>query len=281
MKTRNATQNTTKSATSTGNLAADTTIVEEDGVFDKNETSPPQSITLDILTEQLKILRSDIAEDFSKHKDEIISRLQEENNYLKSELEKVKNELKKKGEDLVEVERDVIDLQQYVRRNNIEICGIPETVENKNLEKTVVEIAEVIGVDIKRNDIEACHRLAKRKNEAGPKRTIIRFVNRKNCESLLRNKKKLNNDETKNKLRRIGISNRLFINSNLSPYNKFLWGKCKHLHDEGMIDRFWVYNGSLHIAEYDGDEGLKIGHVNDLEKLFPNLEFTSSNKSDA
>ena len=278
--TRNSTKNAIKAATSA--IAAGTPpISEENYDFSENETSPSPTITLEMLTEQLKILRSDIADDFSRHKDEIISQLRKENTSLKNELEKVKTELKKKGEDLVEVERDVIDLQQYIRRNNVEICGIPESVENKNLEKTVVKIAEIIGVDIKSNDIEACHRLVKRRNEGGPKRTIVRFVNRKNCESLLRNKKKLKFDETKNKLNHIGIKNNLFINSNLSPYNKLLWGKCKHLQEEGMIDRFWVYNGSLHIAELDGDEGLKIGHMKDLEKLFPNLDFNVSNKSDA
>ena len=281
MMTRNQTKNAIKAATSTTSSVAEDTPMSVDvsDGFSKNETSPSPTITLEMLTDQLRILRSDIADDFSRHKDEIISQLREENINLKNELEKVKTELKKKGDDLIEVERDVIDLQQYVRRNNVEICGIPDSVENKNLEKTVVKIAEIIGVDVKSNDIEACHRLAKRRNEGGPKRTIVRFVNRKNCESLLRNKKKLNYDETKNKLNHIGIRNNLFINSNLSPYNKFLWGKCKHLHEEGMIDRFWVYNGSLHVAELNDDEGLKIGHLKDLENLFPNLDFNS--KSDA
>lgn len=279
--TRNQTKNAIKAATSTTSSVAEDTPMSDDfsDGFSKNETSPSPTITLEMLTDQLRILRSDIADDFSRHKDEIISQLREENINLKNELEKVKTELKKKGDDLIEVERDVIDLQQYVRRNNVEICGIPDSVENKNLEKTVVKIAEIIGVDVKSNDIEACHRLAKRRNEGGPKRTIVRFVNRKNCESLLRNKKKLNYDETKNKLNHIGIRNNLFINSNLSPYNKFLWGKCKHLYEEGMIDRFWVYNGSLHVAELNDDEGLKIGHLKDLENLFPNLDFNS--KSDA
>ena len=138
----------------------------------------------------------------------------------------------------------------------------------------------MIGVKVEERDIEACHRLVKRKNDRGPKRTIVRFVNRKYCDLLHRNKKRLSDDFSKKKLKDIGIYNNVFINSNLSPYNKFLWGKCKHLHDEGFIDRFWVYNGSLHVAENSEDDGLKIGHLNDLEDLFPNLDFSSSSKND-
>ena len=52
----------------------------------------------------------------------------------------------------------------------------------------MIKVAEVIGVRVESGDIEACHHLAKRKDGRGPKRTIVRFVNRKNCESLHRNK---------------------------------------------------------------------------------------------
>ena len=271
MSTR-ITRNSTKIHSNPDEITTSTIFEEKE----ENETFLAQPMTLEILSNQLKLLRADIADDLSKHKDEIITHLQQENTNLKNELELVKKELKKKSDDLVEVERDVIDLQQYIRRNNIEICGIPESVDNRNLEKTVIKVANVIGVQIDSKDIEACHRLAKRKNDRGPQRTIVRFVNRKNCESLHRNKKKLTNDYTKNRLRECGIHNNVYINSNLSPYNKFIWGKCKHLHDEGFIDRFWVYNGFLHIAEHDEDKGEKISHLNDLQKLFPNVNLDNS-----
>ena len=60
------------------------------------EITSTQSFTLEILTDQLKLLRSDIANDFLKHKEEIISHLQQENLYLKSGLRSVKKELKKR-----------------------------------------------------------------------------------------------------------------------------------------------------------------------------------------
>ena len=38
-------------------------------------------------------------------------------------------------------------LEQYGRRSNIEITGIPDTVQNNELENKVIEIFEAIGVE--------------------------------------------------------------------------------------------------------------------------------------
>ena len=36
------------------------------------------------------------------------------------------------------MEKDVIDLQQYIHRNNIEISGIPDEVQGKDLGKKLL-----------------------------------------------------------------------------------------------------------------------------------------------
>jgi len=135
----------------------------------------------------------------------------------------------------------------------------------------VLEIAKIMNVKVCSCDIEACHRLKTRKNNKGPKRTIVRFVNRKICDNFHRNKRTLN--EKKKQLRDIGISNSVYINCNLSPYNKFLWGKCKKLYDEKFINRFWVFNGSLFISITENDYGIKIDHINKLMSEFPGYDF--------
>ena len=48
------------------------------------------------------------------------------------------------------------------------------------------EIAKAVDIDLTQNDIEACHRLHSRNHQKGPKRTIVRFVNRKFAEKLLK-----------------------------------------------------------------------------------------------
>ena len=53
---------------------------------------------------------------------------------------------------------------QYVRRNNIEIAGIPNSVDDNNLEGKVIEILGKIDVKVTSDEIEACHRLPPSKN---------------------------------------------------------------------------------------------------------------------
>ena len=68
-----------------------------------------------------------------------------------------------------------------------------------------------------------------------------------------------------------------FINNNLCPYNKFLWGKCKQLHTAKLIDKFWVFNGHIFINDdlNQNNRGTKITHFNELKQNFPGFDFKS------
>ena len=68
-------------------------------------------------------------------------------------------------------------LEQYDRRNNIEVSGIPDSVGDNNLEEKVISVFANVGIDVKFNNIEACHRIGKSRNSS--KKTIVRFTNRK------------------------------------------------------------------------------------------------------
>ena len=48
-----------------------------------------------------------------------------------------------------------------------------------------------ISVNIEENDIEACHRFGKPDVRSKSKKTVVRFVNKKNCNKIFENKKKL------------------------------------------------------------------------------------------
>ena len=86
-------------------------------------------------------------------------------------------------------------LEQYGRRNNIIISGIPDSVKTEDLEESVTEILSDIHVKVTTNDIEACHRVGKSDNKIGSTKTIVRFVNRKNGKQALYNKKTFPNQE--------------------------------------------------------------------------------------
>ena len=60
-----------------------------------------------------------------------------ENILLKSELVTLKESNTILNKKLQKVEEDVVNLQQYVRRNNIEIHGIPDDINDDELEDKV------------------------------------------------------------------------------------------------------------------------------------------------
>ena len=84
----------------------------------------------------------------------------------------------------LEIQNNNVD--QYSRRNNVEISGIPQSVSDNQLEEKVIDLLKTTDVNITSNGIEACHRLGKKK-----KNVIARVINRKHCLKALRNKKKL------------------------------------------------------------------------------------------
>ena len=57
------------------------------------------------------------------------------------------------------LESDHNSLEQYGRRNNIEICGILGSIPDQNLEQKLIKILAEIDVSVSANDIEAYHRM--------------------------------------------------------------------------------------------------------------------------
>ena len=85
-------------------------------------------------------------------KDVIIRNLQEENAKLRSRVEVIENKFN--------------HLEQYGRRNNIEVSGIPDYIGDIKLECSDVKIMKVIDIEVDELDIKACHRIDKLKGNS-------------------------------------------------------------------------------------------------------------------
>ena len=97
-----------------------------------------------------------LSKEFLNLKDIIIKNLQIEN-------ERLKNQVSYLNKKVVSLEANHNILEQYGRRNNIEIAGIPDSVQDNQLEKKVIEIFDAISIDAKSVDFEDCHRVGKSK----------------------------------------------------------------------------------------------------------------------
>ncbi|KAI4461393.1 l1 transposable element-related [Holotrichia oblita] len=94
-----------------------------------------------------------------------------------------KNELLGKDNEILRTR--VHDLEQYSRKNNIRIFGIPVALE-ENLEDNMCKlINEKLKVDIRPEHIDNCHRIGK--NVDGKQPIIIKLTKYKHKEDILKN----------------------------------------------------------------------------------------------
>ena len=97
-------------------------------------------------------------------KNVIIKNLQVVNQRLRNKI----NNLQKKA---ISLEENSNSLERYGRRNILEISGIPDDINDQNLEEKVTEILDKVDVNVSSKDIEACHQIGKSKNSS--KTTIV------------------------------------------------------------------------------------------------------------
>ena len=103
-----------------------------------------------------------------------VNTLQKEISDLKSQATALKT---KKIKDTIKVD----ELEQYGRRQNLEIVGVPEK-EDENTNAIVLEVATMLDVDIMLSHISTSHRLPKKKasscNNSDFSLIIVRFASR-------------------------------------------------------------------------------------------------------
>ena len=96
---------------------------------------------------------NNLQDEISKLKDIIIKKLQGDNKRLRSRCSNLENKL-------VSLETSINALEQYGRRNNLVLSGIPDTVADE-LKSTVISVLGDIDVEVESSDIEDCHRIGK------------------------------------------------------------------------------------------------------------------------
>ena len=100
------------------------------------------------------------------------------NKYFKKRIDELTDENYNLYDYLNNVEIQVNNLDQYSRRNNVEIKNIPEKISQRNLEGYVLKVMAAINIKITSYDLVAVHRIGR--FISGSNRNVItRFVNKK------------------------------------------------------------------------------------------------------
>ena len=118
---------------------------------------------------------------------------------------------------LILVERKCWVNEQYSRQECLKISGIPESIQDDDLENCDLKICNECDTPVDLENIEACHRL---KSKARQKKVMLKLSKRKDVFNMLQRQKKLKSvDITKVALPQGSL---VFINQSLCSYYKYL-----------------------------------------------------------
>ena len=138
---------------------------------------------------------------------------------------------------------EIDELQQYMRRDCLEITG-SSLQPDQNTNEYVIELASSIGVDLAKDDISTAHRLPETKKVKD--RLIVKFTRRDKREEMYKKRSNL-----KDRRQHGDRSQRIHINESLTAYRKRLFGKINQFKKDHKYKYLWTINGKIHLRETD------------------------------
>ncbi|KAH7954483.1 hypothetical protein HPB49_018916 [Dermacentor silvarum] len=191
----------------------------------------------------------------SEKYDEVLERLAKQDRELvdiKTRLATVENS--SSGKDVSDLKDRINDLEQYSRRQNLEIHGL-KSEANENLLPKINKLGASLGLrQLVEEDINGVHRLPAKQGRESP--ILVRFVSRKTKD----------NWQEKDRQLRESKSDVLFYD-NLTPRNKhLLW--MAHTRALQMDYHFtWQKNGKVLVRKGPGEPIFRITREADLAKI--------------
>ena len=82
---------------------------------------------------------------------------------LSSELAVSKNCNCLLSERIIQLERNAVNNAQYHRRESFEVSPVPASIGDEELEDTICKALSLTGHEVIPDDLQACHRLKKRR----------------------------------------------------------------------------------------------------------------------
>ena len=148
-------------------------------------------------------------------------------------------------------------LEQYNRRENVRIIGLPEVSSNETYEQTIEKVANLatgLETNMTAEDISIAHRLPNRNNKR-PRHVIVRFARRVERVNMLKNKKNLANFEPLQHVR--------IFEDMTAPRLKFF----NLMKNDPSIERVWSREGTLFYIKSGGNKVHKVTSLYEGGKL--------------
>jgi hypothetical protein len=197
--------------------------------------------------------------------DELLRKLEDNNEIIasmKNTIETLVGTVKEKEVIIDNLSARVNHLEQYSRNHNFEISQVQED-DHENLEDIVLTLADKMRIPLTKGDIEVVHRLPAKQGKI--RSIIVQLASRKTRDEFIKKKNEFrltNKDVVTN-----GKDAKIYINENLTPYNKALLFKTKTLAKEKGFSFAWFRFGKILLRKSEGSPVIKISAESDLDKL--------------
>ena len=155
---------------------------------------------------------------------------------------------------------DIEDLAQYIRRESLEVHGIPDRFEQRDLEPFLIRLGKAIGVPFSSYEVAACHRLGRRSSEKYAP-VVIKFTNRKYVQDLM-DARHLLSWKTKH------MFGNLFFTESLVAPRRRLVGILNHYKKLGLIASFGSHNGLPFFKRTINENKITVASIADIDKYF-------------
>ena len=200
---------------------------------------------------------SDSYEDMKAKLEEILA----ENQQMKTENTELRRTIKTLEKNVQDNESAINDLEQYGRREMIELDGFPAKA-NENLEELVIKVAAACQLKVTPDDIEAAHRVKSRTKTNLP--IIVKFKSRKTKQGIMANKKKLSGKTATD----FGYpQSSFYINESLTQRNKNLLRLTRAKKKEKGYRYAWSNTGNVFARKDAESTILAIKSEADLGKI--------------
>ena len=154
----------------------------------------------------------------------------------------------RQDQSLYRVESALDETQQYLRRDCLEINGVPiSSYENPN--QLVKEVGLLAGVEIDDRHIAAAHKLPDSKNVKN--RLIVKFIQRDKREELYKHRKNLVGKNISHLPSVEDGNGKIFIIESLTSYRKRLFGRIREYKRDNNSKYLWTSNGKIMLKVND------------------------------
>lgn len=166
--------------------------------------------------------------------------------------------------DALELEHD--SLEQYTRKYNVQIHGVPEQRDG-NLSVLISSIATELGTSVRSEDFDIVHRVYTKPPKIEP--IIVRFKTYGKKQEFYQARFKLRDADLSTIVPDDinGESPAIYINENLTPRRKELFGKAWKLKKDRKYHRLWTVDGKILLRKSAGERAIRITDEDELANL--------------